>query len=125
MGRGRTSTWTIVLTLTVGVLAATPASAQDGTAGTTLGLADQIAAVWPALQRSNGSFSDYVFDRVPGNGGYSEAMLGFTLLDSGIRTQDWGRISAGLRAIDAAVARPRFRSVFQVFAIASAYNLVR
>ena len=116
----------LALVFALGTLAHSPALAQDRTAAEALELADGIAGVWPAQQRENGSFSDYVYDRAGGSGGYGEAMLGLALLESGTRNRDDVRIGAGMRAIDHSVFRqPRMQSVFGLYAVASAYALAQ
>lgn len=92
-------------------------------------LAVAIANAWPAQQRPDGRFGDYL------NGGqpmdrsrYAEAMLGYALLETGVNSGRRDLIDAGLRALRWAVGRPYADvpggpSVFENLAVASAYNI--
>ena len=114
------------------VIAAGFAAPSSGAAFTSRGLwllAGGDARPWPALQVSDGRFYDYVSGAADGAGRYGESMLGYGLLQSGIRLGRDGYVSAGLRAISYPVLRPWLErqdpSVFESFALAAAYNLAR
>lgn len=89
---------------------------------------------WLGRQRADGSFVDYVPKR-KGVDSYGTAMLGFSILDQGIRLRDDRRIAVGLRALRFGArralrlanhrSRHARRVVFDNFALASAYNIAR
>ena len=91
-------------------------------------LALAYSGPWPALQTPAGSFADYVTGADNG-GRYGEAMLGYALLGSGLRTGQQAFIGAGLQAIGYALRQSATRtglpSVFEMYALAAAYNLAR
>jgi len=99
---------------------ATPARAEEHAAV----LARAHAAPWPRLQRADGSFENRL-----GQGRYGESMLGLALLETGLRDGDGRQVNAGLAGLRWAIQRPEMRdrhpSVFEAFALASAYNLAR
>lgn len=93
--------------------------------------AQQTAEPWLARQRANGTFVDYLPRRRKGDT-YGTSMMGYALLDQGIRTGSPAALEGGLRAIGfaarraAARGRHRYRRVvFDNLALASAYNLAR
>ncbi len=93
----------------------------------TAALAKAVAAPWPALQRSDGSYADYL---KPYSGGrYGDAMLGLALLRTGLREGDQVLVGSGLRGVGFALDRgDRQRtdpSVFEAYALAAAYNAAR
>jgi len=96
------------------------ARAQEGPAE----LARAHAAPWLSLQRADGSFEDRLR---PGR--YGESILGLALLQTGLRDGDRRRVDAGMAGLRWAIERPHLRdaqpSVFEAFALASAYNLAR
>jgi hypothetical protein len=106
------------------VLAALPAAA---TADDTAALTRDIAVPWPELQREDGSYYDYL--KPYGGGRYSEAMLGLALLQVGLREGDERFVSSGLRGVGFALAHGDRQaadpSVFETFALATAYNVAR
>jgi hypothetical protein len=98
------------------------AEAEDAAA-----LARAIAAPWPALQRNDGSYTDYL---QPYSGGrYGEAMLGLALLRTGLREADDALVGSGLRgigfALDQGARRQTDPSVFEAYALSAAYNVAR
>ncbi|MEA2349389.1 MAG: hypothetical protein QOG86_330 [Thermoleophilaceae bacterium] len=101
--------------------AAAPASWQQ--------LARGIADPWPALQTRSGHFGDYVRDRAGGAGrdDYGDAMLGYALLQVGLREDDQRPVRSGLRAVTYAARHPSSEAIrmYQSLGIASAYNLAR
>src|SRR3954453_9495019 len=93
-------------------------------------LAKEMAAPWVALQLPEGTFPDYLHgDRPPRSTRYGEAVMGYALLQTGIREQDEQTIDAGLKALDWFVGRRALQrahpSVFANMSVASAYNLAR
>lgn len=100
--------------------------------------AESLSAVaaepWLARQLPNGSFRDYVAGR-HGVDSYGPGMLGYALLDQGLRTGSRRHVDAGLRALRFAArralrvakhhTRAARRVVFDNWAVASAYNLAR
>jgi hypothetical protein len=106
------------------LLVALPAAA---TADDSAALTRDIAAPWPGLQREDGSYYDYL--KPYGGGRYSEAMLGLALLQVGLRDGDDRFVSSGLRgvgyALDHGDRQAADPSVFETFALATAYNVAR
>jgi hypothetical protein len=99
-----------------------------------LALAQRIAAPWLDRQHESGSFPDALDNLVPGaapgfGARYGDAWMGMVLLDVGVRTGDERYRSAGLRALEYAASRQQLPewgvSVFERFALASAYNVAR
>ena len=84
-----------------------------------------MAAPWPAQQRPDGQYRNWL----GGGTRYGEAMMGYALLQTGLRTKSGTYLRSGLRAIGWTASRPagyRSReSALENFAMASAYNLVR
>lgn len=93
-------------------------------------LSQRIAQPWPGVQAADGQFPDYVIRTAPNptRDRYGEALLGYGLIQNGIREGDDRQASAGLRSVTFA-ARKRdagWQSTqFENFALASAYNLAR
>jgi hypothetical protein len=96
-------------------------------------LARAMAAPWPALQEPSGRLGDYT-DRLPGafgrHGGtrYGDAVMGYALIEAGLRERDRRLVRTGIRAISFATdpaRRPSRPSVFEQFAVAAAYNVAR
>jgi hypothetical protein len=100
---------------------ATPAIGEPSTDE----LARQVAAPWIGVQRPDGTFPEYR----PGTrkrDRYGTAMLGYGLLEFGLRAQDDAATGAGLRALGRAAAHPEpalpVRVIFQNLAVAAGYN---
>ena len=92
--------------------------------------ATEIAAPWPGLQQSDGSYRDYVISRDPTGvrDDYGDPMLGYALLLTADRTGDAALADSGLRALEfslARAARSPSTQVFHQLAVVSAYNLAR
>jgi hypothetical protein len=105
-------------------------TAQPAAAATSWNqLSLDIADPWPALQTGAGHFGDYVRDRVGGAGrdDYGDALLGYALLQTGIRSGDDRLVRAGLRGVTYAAKHPSSEAIrmYQSLGIASAYNLAR
>jgi hypothetical protein len=93
-------------------------------------LARQMAAPWPPLQLPEGTFPDYLHgDQPPRSTRYGEAVLGYSLVQTGLREGDEALIDAGLRGLEWFVGRSDLQrdhpSVFATAFVASAYNLAR
>jgi hypothetical protein len=124
--RGRVAATAVaacVAALAAGWSAAPAAAANDPARSLARSLARQIAAPWPQRQYSNGRFQD----EVGGHSAYGEAVLGYALVDVGLREHDRRLVRTGLRAIRFATDRvspDRGRtSVFQNMAVGLVYNL--
>jgi hypothetical protein len=96
-------------------------------------LARAMAAPWPRLQEPSGRLVDYT-DELPGafgvHGGtrYGDAVMGYALIDAGVRERDRRLVRTGIRAISFATdpaRRPSRPSVFEQLAVAAAYNIAR
>src|SRR3954468_16914285 len=88
-------------------------------------LAADVAQPWPGLIDERGRYPDYVQGApqlLP------PPVLGYALLQTGLRTNRAALIDTGLRTLNAAVQDipgDRENGVFHLFAVASAYNLAR
>src|SRR5215213_4061190 len=136
--RPRTGSRFLALAVSVLVFAsfAAPAGAAAPTRWSTL--STDVARSWVSLQNSNGTFPDYVYGgRVsfcarrrcpggPGNARYGESVLGYALLQAGVRRRDGRLIDGGLRAIGYVVRRRDLQRVlptnFESMAVGAAYN---
>jgi hypothetical protein len=122
------------------LLAAAPQA--SATAPTTWGpLAERIAAPWPGLQNDDGTYQDYVYggdisvclvrECKPGlgNARYAEAVLGYALLRTGLRTGNAAVIDTALRSLTWVAKHPEYRDTlqtnFETWGLASSYNLAR
>jgi hypothetical protein len=95
-------------------------------------LSREIAAAWPSQQDANGRYRDYTDQFYASEYAYTrygDAMLGYALIQSGIRDDESELIASGLKGIGWVIKRPRnFHkrgSVFEYMAMASAYNLAK
>ena len=118
-----------VLVALASVAGLASASAASAAADPVL-LSRQIAAPWPAMQRSNGSFPDYLQRRGrPFRSLYGDAMLGYGLIQNGLRDGDSRAIDSGLKGVTRAVRDPgpsdAKKNAFEDLAVAAAYNLAR
>jgi hypothetical protein len=105
------------------LLAAAPARADSGPQWGAI--AGRIAAAMEDLQEPDGTLPDYLS---PSAQPYSEAMVGYGLLQHGLRRGDGRATAAGLHALGETVepgvrGGPRLDSVFKQLAVASAYRL--
>jgi hypothetical protein len=128
------------LALLAAALVAVPA-AQAAAPARWTGLADDIAASWAGQQNPNGTFRDHIYGGDVsfclsrqckpglGNARYAESVLGYALIQTGLRERDSRLLDAGLRSISYIVRRRdlqrRLPTTFESMAVASAYNLVR
>ena len=107
--------------------AGAPADAQS--AADPVSLARGIAAPWPALQRENGSFPDYMesLRGLDARDRYGNAALGNALLRTGVRDGNQELIGSGLRALIQAARTPdpHHSIVFENAELAAGYNLAR
>jgi hypothetical protein len=120
MGR-RTRCWIAVLIVVLSATSGADAAAPPEWDA----LAREIAEPWPGLIDERGWFEDYIQADDPK---YGPPMLGYALIQSGIRYRRQEQIDTGLRALNSTVrdTEPKGKiGVFHHFAIASAYNLVR
>lgn len=90
-----------------------------------------LAAPWPKIQRPTGNLPDYL-DGLVGNGEegtrYGDSLIGYGLLQTGLREHDDTAIAAGISAISYATSEQRkwpTPSVFETMAVAGSYNLAR
>jgi hypothetical protein len=108
-----------------------PATATAAAAPSADVMARIVAAPWPARQLASGRFREYVpplAGHAREQDRYGTAMLGYGLLQLGVRHRDRREIASGLRALARASKRPiqgGTREVFDDFALASAYNVAR
>jgi hypothetical protein len=95
------------------------------------GFIDDLAKPWlgRGVQRPPGvHFAGHYREPVSGGTRYGDTLLGYTMILTGLRTGRPDRIRSGLRAL--AFAAPRWAlhsrpSIFEILAIAGAYNLAR
>jgi hypothetical protein len=117
-------------------IAAPPASAETRADWVTL--ADQMAAPWPNLQKGEGELIDYMDEYTnpggkPGGTRYGDALMGYGLIQAGIRTGNRAYVDTGIRSISWATDPNRYfapdarsdDSVFEQWGVAAAYNLMR
>lgn len=93
-------------------------------------LAREMAEPWPRLQLEEGTFPDYLHgDRPPRSTRYGEAVLGYALMQTGLRENDEDAVDAGLAGLNWFIGRRDLQrdhpSVFANAFVASAYNLAR
>ena len=130
----RTPIFAILLVLAV---AAGAAPAQASTAEWRA-LAAEIAAPWPALSKGDGELIDYMDEYTnpggkPGGTRYGDALMGYALLQVGLRDGNRALIETGVRAISWATDPNRYfapearsdDSVFEQWGVSAAYNLAR
>ena len=103
-------------------------------------LGRQIADPWPALQNSEGWYPDYIYGggkafcnrrmcrKGLGNARYGESLLGYGLIQTGLREGDQRLVDSGMRAISYILGQRELQrklpTSFEGMAVASAYNLV-
>ena len=90
----------------------------------------EMAAPWPNIQRETGNLPDYLDGlNNPYEGTrYGDAMMGWGLLQVGVRDNEPRIINSALAAIEYATSKQRHwgrPSVFETMALASAYNIAR
>ena len=100
------------------------ARAADTTLALARSLAAEMARPWPAVQTSAGHFRS----RGGGSTRYGDAMVGYGLVQEGLRQRSSALVQSGLRGIGYALSRARRHaspSVFEGLALAGAYNVAR
>jgi hypothetical protein len=86
--------------------------------------ADQVSAVWAKRQDSRGYFTDPRTGRH--QGGYGNVMIGYGLLKAGARAGNPDLVKSGVRGVNTALGEPPAdRGVFDLLAMAAAYNFAR
>lgn len=113
--------WLTTFGLLTGLLVAFPQSAP-ASGKSSFALSRALAAPWPGLQRSDGTFKDVVR---PQGSPHGDAVLGYGLLLTGVRQQNRRLVRSGTRAITAATGRLDPWSGtrgFKVWAVAASYN---
>lgn len=101
-------------------------------------LAAQMAAPWPALAKGDGELIDYMDEYTnpggkPGGTRYGDALMGYGLIQTGLREKDNAMIDTGIRSISWATDPNRYfapdarsdDSVFEQWGVSAAYNLAR
>jgi hypothetical protein len=124
----------LAASLVLGLAPAAPSAAEAEWAA----LAHEIGKPWPALQRSDGELVDYMDEYTnptgkPGGTRYGDALMGYALVQTGLRAKDRALIETGIRSLSWAtnpdrVFPPTARSddsVFEQWGVAAAYNLAR
>ncbi len=106
-------------------LALVAAASADAASRTQIAsFADRVSTVWAGRQDAHGYFKDPQTGRH--QGGYGNVMIGYGLLRAGARAQDPDLVRAGVRGIDTALGEaPTARGVFDLLAMATAYNFAR
>jgi hypothetical protein len=111
-----------LLAVAAALLVAAPAGAV--TRGQIAGFADRVSTVWSKRQDSRGYFTDPRTGRH--QGGYGNVMIGYGLLRAGARAGNAELVRSGVRGIDTALGEaPGERGVFDLLAMAAAYNFAR
>lgn len=123
--------------LATAVLALAAPAAAHAERGDWVRLAGEIAQPWPGVQAPAGNFPDFTDGLTPrsqtnGPGTrYGDSVLGLGLIQHGLRHDDRRMIDSGVRAVAWSVRLDRRKlqqkkpSVFESWAVAAAYNLVR
>ncbi|HEX8065013.1 MAG TPA: hypothetical protein VF520_00655 [Thermoleophilaceae bacterium] len=133
-----------VVTTAVALVAAAvmplPAAAEEAPPANAQwrGLASAMARPWPAIQEPGGSLPDYMDGYVTpvhvfAGTRYGDAVMGYGLIEAGLRDGDRETLDAGIRSVSYATDPDRARqrdvdgdpSVFEQWGVAAAYNLLR
>jgi hypothetical protein len=101
-------------------------------------LAAEMAAPWPGLSKGDGELIDYMDEYTnpggkPGGTRYGDALMGYALVQVGLREKDERLIDTGVKSISWATDPNRYfppgarsdDSVFEQWGVAAAYNLAR
>jgi hypothetical protein len=92
---------------------------------------EDLARPWlrPGVQRPDGvHFAGHYRDPVSSGTRYGDSLMGYTMVLTGLRTHRMDRVRSGLRALNFSVPRAALHSrpsIFEILAIAGAYNLAR
>ena len=94
-------------------LLAVPAAPAQAARSDWVGLAREMAAPWPGLQKPDGEFPDYTDDEIPNQYGdgtrYGDAVLGWALIQRGLKEDDQELIDSGVDAVVFATGSHRRR----------------
>ncbi|MEA2478519.1 MAG: hypothetical protein QOJ07_441 [Thermoleophilaceae bacterium] len=107
-----------------GTTAAGAGHSIDPTLALAADLSAQMAEPWPAVQRDNGHYRS----AVGGGTRYGDSLLGFALIQQGLRENNDKLVQSGLRGLSYAVPRAALHSrpsIFEALGIVGAYNLGR
>ena len=128
---------TLVLAILITALGGA-ASAHAQTAADWRGLASEIASPWPALSKGDGELVDYMDEYTnpggkPGGTRYGDALMGYALIQTGLRDGNRALIDTGIRSVSWATDPNRHfppgarsdDSVFEQWGVSAAYNLAR
>jgi hypothetical protein len=101
-------------------------------------LAAQMAAPWPGLSKGDGELIDYMDEYTnpggkPGGTRYGDALMGYGLIQTGLREKNQELIDTGIRSVSWATDPNRYfppearsdDSVFEQWGVSAAYNLAR
>lgn len=127
---------TTLLAIALALLLAAPATAA--TRADWVNLANEIASPWPNLQKGEGELIDYMDEYTnpggkPGGTRYGDALMGYALIQTGLRSGNRSYVDTGIRSISWATDPNRYfppearsdDSVFEQWGVAAAYNLAR
>ncbi|HEX8648966.1 MAG TPA: hypothetical protein VF715_18875 [Thermoleophilaceae bacterium] len=128
---------TLALAILIAAFAA-PAAAHAQSAADWRQLATEIAAPWPNLSKGDGELVDYMDEYTnpggkPGGTRYGDALMGYGLIQTGLRDGNTALIDTGIRSISWATDPNRYfapdarsdDSVFEQWGVSAAYNLAR
>jgi hypothetical protein len=114
------------------------ATAAHATKAEWRALAAQMASPWPGLAKGDGELIDYMDEYTnpggkPGGTRYGDALMGYALIQVGLREDDTKLIDTGIRSLSWATDPNRYfapearsdDSVFEQWGVAAAYNLAR
>lgn len=123
----------VAATMAAGAAAPAQASTAEWRA-----LAAQMASPWPSLSKGDGELIDYMDEYTnpggkPGGTRYGDAVMGYGLIQTGLRQKDKALIETGIRSISWATDPNRYfapearsdDSVFEQWGVSAAYNLAR
>jgi hypothetical protein len=121
----------LVLLLTNGGSDESSSARRGAAANPVAAFIEKLATPWlrPGVQRAPGvHFAGHYRDPVSSGTRYGDSLMGYTMVLTGLRTHRMDRVRSGLRALDFSVPRAALHSrpsIFEIIAIAGAYNLAR
>jgi hypothetical protein len=128
----------LVLAILLVLAAAATAGPAHATSAEWRTLAAAIAAPWPNLSKGDGELIDYMDEYTnpggkPGGTRYGDALMGYGLIQTGLRENDRPLIDTGIKSISWATDPNRYfppearsdDSVFEQWGVSAAYNLAR
>lgn len=128
---------TLVLAILITALTGA-ATAHAQTAADWRSLASQIASPWPELSKGDGELIDYMDEYTnpggkPGGTRYGDALMGYGLIQTGLRDGNRALIDTGIKSVSWATDPNRYfppearsdDSVFEQWGVSAAYNLAR